>query len=916
MSAAQSRPFRHTATVVSLAITTALAEIGRDLLNASAKSLRHSESERKNKKLNKGRVSALQEEAKTAKDRQELLETFVTDWFDTIYIHRYRDIDPKIRVDCVLAMGDWIVAYPEHFFDGSHLRYLGWILSDSHAPARHEVVRQLHRLYREKDRLAGLKMFTERFRGRLVEMATRDSDPGVRASTVELLDLLRDAGFLEPDDIDAVGRLVFDAEPRVRKAVVGFFAESVNDAYESKIEDLGGKEAVEEQFPDDTSSSEPGLDWLKLKCLAEMLESYDEAEGAIPDNAQPVPGRDEYQLFASTLESRFIVAAESLYSQMPVIQEWETLAEYLLCDMSDAGQNGVSDDPVVQLKGLAKLNEREEMILLEVLNASVRGEVAHLVDAASEKKGKKTKKQREELAAEQESTARQFVNLIPRLLKRFGDVPQTASIVLRLERLVGLDAFQDYNQDTTTYTAILEDINRQFLTHGSEEVLTEASRALLRAQDHHEFDEVTTEKIEELWEGTLSTFVSLVGTHDLAVRGSIPPNVLDTLAKTVSRIERLSMISRPLEHLETAPSTSSSGRKSKATQKQAPIESLLALIQRAIPDATNTEDPDDGTLEDHIALHSARAVSFYFLWSISEMKTALESPAGLPDERLEALAAHRDAFVTALLSVVEARPKDDDVTISMAGILLDAHTLMATLRQVKPHERTREDYLALAMDMDKPVQKWILAAFGATEQSFAKLTSRQLDKVADDKVEDDDVNADPIDEDPVSDIDDMDGDDDDNGEMNGVDGESSQQRNKDKQRRQIVAEERLCVLTAKIVLAVLGGVMDSTATRKRIERNKTKLGHNFKEVLKHLELEKTGKGTKKVAAKAKAKKAPAPQSKKSEEMVIDGDDEDEQDDEDDEEALRRKGLLDEEDDVVENGNDEEPEAEAESVLGD
>ncbi len=138
-------------------------------------------------------------------------------------------------------------------FDGSHLRYLGWVLSDPNSPTRVEVLHQLARLFKDKDKLAGLKTFTERFRPRIVEIATRDAENNVRAAAVDLLDILREAGFLEPDDIDSVGKLIFDADAKVRKAVVGFFAENVNAAYEAIVEDMGGQEALDEALgsPDD-----------------------------------------------------------------------------------------------------------------------------------------------------------------------------------------------------------------------------------------------------------------------------------------------------------------------------------------------------------------------------------------------------------------------------------------------------------------------------------------------------------------------------------------------------------------------------------------------------------------------------------------------------------------------------------------
>jgi cohesin complex subunit SA-1/2 len=293
MSAAQNRPFRHTATVVSLAIVTALCEVGSGLADEASRALRHSETQRKGKNANKTRVSELQANSKTAKANQEVLDNTVKDWFDTIYIHRYRDVDPHIRVDCARALGDWIVAYPDVFFDGSHLRYLGWVLSDTNHSTRLEVIKQLHRLYADKNKLGGLKTFTEKFRGRMVEMATRDAESSVRAASVELLDDLREGGLLEPDDIDAIGRLIFDAEPRVRKSVVGFFAESINDAYEAKVDNLGGQEALEEIIGEEHDSPDnPSPEWIKFKCLAEGLDSYDSADGTLPLNAERVAGHD------------------------------------------------------------------------------------------------------------------------------------------------------------------------------------------------------------------------------------------------------------------------------------------------------------------------------------------------------------------------------------------------------------------------------------------------------------------------------------------------------------------------------------------------------------------------------------------------------------------------------------------------
>lgn len=543
-------------------------------------------------------MSDLQRESKQAKANQETLDTIIKDWFDTIYIHRYRDVDPHIRVDCAKALGDWIITHPDVFFDGSHLRYLGWVLSDPNHSTRLEVVKQLQRFYRDKEKLSGLKTFTERFRSRLVEMATRDAEAGVRAATVELLDLLRKGGLLEPDDIDAIGRLIFDAEPRVRKAVVGFFAESINDAYDAKIEDLGGQETLEETLGESTESFDyPCLQWIKLKSLAQGLDAYDAVDGDLPPHIEHGPGSDNYQLHAGSVESRFMVASDTLFDQIDEVREWEAIAGYLLYDTSGEDSDSEPANAEAQLKQELRLSEKEEVILLEVLNSSVKGTIARLVEASTDKKNKKTKKQREEVSDMQEQTARHLANLIPRLLKKFGESPQTATTILRLERVVNLEAFQEFRQDSSTYAELLDDINKQFMTHGNEEVLAEASRALLRAKSYHELGDITDEKIETLWDDTIHTFTTLIKGKNIGTRGSMSNNVLDAISKTVLRMEKLASITKPIEYLETVPMASSSAKTSKASKRDesvAPLDALISLVGRAEPISRVTENPGNG----------------------------------------------------------------------------------------------------------------------------------------------------------------------------------------------------------------------------------------------------------------------------------------------------------------------------------
>jgi len=45
-------------------------------------------------------------------------------------MHRYRDVDPEIRMSCIKSLGIWVVSYPSLFLQDICLKYLGWTLND------------------------------------------------------------------------------------------------------------------------------------------------------------------------------------------------------------------------------------------------------------------------------------------------------------------------------------------------------------------------------------------------------------------------------------------------------------------------------------------------------------------------------------------------------------------------------------------------------------------------------------------------------------------------------------------------------------------------------------------------------------------------------------------------------------------
>lgn len=300
-------------------------------------------------------------------------------------MHRYRDLDPNIRAECVRAMGLWFAKYPAHFLDGTYLRYVGWVLSDANTHVRQEAVKALSLAYDQTEYIgiAALQHFTERFKPRLVEMALGDTELSVRIAVVQVLQAIDGHGLLEDDQREKLCLLVFDEETRMRKAVSAFvkgvWQETVNDRLVGKKPDAKEKKRV-------------GVKALALLLVhwGRALEKGIDAEDVDTEDAGDLSegsskrgrGKEVAPLVGLMQKGRTALAVEALWDEVTPVTDWETILETLLADHSVPG-----DDESSQRRGRKKgkpsshdnavdetwrLEEVEEGVLLEVLLASLR----------------------------------------------------------------------------------------------------------------------------------------------------------------------------------------------------------------------------------------------------------------------------------------------------------------------------------------------------------------------------------------------------------------------------------------------------------------------------------------------------------------------------------------------------------------
>jgi cohesin complex subunit SA-1/2 len=880
MSSSTLRPFRHTATTIALSIETGLVEVARTLdKRITSIELQISASK---KAKSKQKLVEIQRTLDEANHNRELCSNHIKDIFETVFVHRYRDIDARIRTECIEALGFWIWHLPTDFMKPDYLRYLGWMLSDVVHTTRLEVLRQLTRLFKRDAHELG--HFIDRFRPRLIEMATKDSEVAVRVAAISVIDTLRATGMLEPDEIDSIGKLIFDSELRIRKSVVGFFVACVQDLIDTKVEEMGGSDVVEEAFSgteeDDTES--PRREWLNIKCLAETLAAYDaQIEDREQDDAPRGVDITADVLQGPTTDTRISLASQVLYERVVEVKKWEILAGYLLYDHSTSSvsrSKSKSKSRANTTEAIAKNavvpEGPEESILLEVLSSAVKLSMAQSPDVDKTRR----KGARAEALEAQEETALQLATTIPRLLNKFGADAGTATVVLRLEHFLDLDVFLQLRQDSSTYEKLLDEISTQFNRHDDKGVLSEAASALLHARQYDELEELTDSKLSVLWENVINSLRNFDKTCELSVRGNLAQPHLMDLSTILVKIGKLASISDCVDFLEAE------GRS--ADSASSVIEILCNTIQRGKYEQLD-DDLDD--LEDEVASYAIKCCQFYFMWKARTLVTAMESGTEIPGSELDNLAILRRKFYKSLVETLSSRGAIDDIRLFATGSLCDLHVLFAS--QFGPGPLSHGPQVGgkyarvsrLVEEIEPGLIPELIAIFDGTEKVFAKKTKKTLNEPAEDE--------DPIDDDSSDDEDEDEG-----------------LTKQEKHTAELKAEKALCELAAKYVLAITAKVLDQSGKsagklRRRLLRNQNKLGPNYREIVAYLDEQNLAaiarggkKGNKPGAGPDKGHVRELPLS---EEIVVADDDDpfaDIEPEEGSREDLRRRELLEDDED--------------------
>lgn len=423
MSSSTLRSFRHTSTVISLAMVTGFCEVINCLEREEVAANKQYEGEKKKKYINEERMTVIEGKISALEQKIGFVKAAMNDFFDSVFVHRYRDVDPRIRSDCIHALGLWMVKLPSIFFDGTYLRYMGWVLSDISPLTRLEVVKALTKFYSNSEFIAGLRHFTERFKPRLIEMGLCEADPGIRCSSVALLNAVRLCGFLEDDEIDLICTLLFDVDSKIRKKACPFFLSKVDEVFETKVQEINSSVAKQGKNIQNGIMELDKIMWVKYKTIAELLVRLDETADHInsvnkENLVHKKHGSGEYLdiILESKFENRMHLLLMTICPEVEELKNWELLSEYLLYDhMVVSSESGSPKGPKYKFYQVCAPTGKEEVVLLEILYVCV------YMDIISPNYDIKSKKRLSLYVEEhEESISRALLEMVPSLLKKYN----------------------------------------------------------------------------------------------------------------------------------------------------------------------------------------------------------------------------------------------------------------------------------------------------------------------------------------------------------------------------------------------------------------------------------------------------------------------------------------------------------------
>uniref|UniRef100_A0A2P2M8D1 SCD domain-containing protein n=1 Tax=Rhizophora mucronata TaxID=61149 RepID=A0A2P2M8D1_RHIMU len=421
LSCTPPRVYRQVASLIGLQLVTSFITVAKTLGTQRETTQRQLNAEKK-KRTDGPRLESLNKRLSMTHDKIVVLEDMMRKIFTGLFVHRYRDIDPNIRMSCIESLGVWILSYPSLFLQDLYLKYLGWTLNDKNAGVRKASVLALQNLYAVDNYVTTLGLFTERFSNRMIELAD-DIDVSVAVCAIGLIKQLLRHQLLPNDDLGPLYDLLIDDPAEVRRAI----GELVYD------------HLIAQKFNSSQSVSrgnDAGSSEVHLSRMLQILREF------------------------STDPILSVYVIDDVWEYMKAMKDWKCIISMLL-----------DENPLIEL------TDDDATNLVRLLSASVKKAVGErIVPASDNRKQYYNKAQKGTFENNRREITVAMMKNYPLLLRKFmadkAKIPPLVEIVVHMN----LELYSLKRQEQN-FKSILQLMKEAFFKHGEKEALRACVKA-------------------------------------------------------------------------------------------------------------------------------------------------------------------------------------------------------------------------------------------------------------------------------------------------------------------------------------------------------------------------------------------------------------------------------------------------------
>ncbi|XP_075102276.1 sister-chromatid cohesion protein 3-like isoform X1 [Nicotiana tabacum] len=443
LSCTPPRVYRQVASLMGLQLVTSFIHVAK-VLGAQRGTTQRQLNAEKKKKVDGPRVESLNKRLSLTHEKITIIEEMMRKIFTGLFMHRYRDVEPDIRMACIQSLGVWILSYPSLFLQDLYLKYLGWTLNDKSHGVRKASVLALQNLYEEDDNVPSLGLFTERFYKRMIELAD-DVDISVAVCAIGLVKQLIRHQLVPEEELSSLYDLLIDDPPEIRRAIGALVYDNLIAQRLNSSQSSSG---------DNTDSSE-----VHLSRLLRILREF---------------SKDE-------MLSMYVI--DDIWEYMDAMKDWKCILSMLL-----------EEEPSAELSDVDATN------LIRLLSASIRKAVGEkIVPASDNRKQYYTKAQREMFESCKRDITVAMMRNYPQLLRKF--MSDKAKIPYLLEIIVhmNLEIYSLKRQDQNFKSAVLL-MKEAFFKHGEKEALRSCVKAVgfCATESRGELQDFALNKLKEI----------------------------------------------------------------------------------------------------------------------------------------------------------------------------------------------------------------------------------------------------------------------------------------------------------------------------------------------------------------------------------------------------------------------------------